>query len=125
MDAADLRALPRGEPWLSTPLVRIDQPGWPDGPGAMYLPKWEQGQAQPTLLHIRSIEDVQLFGITQDNWGRLVKDFPAWQGEIGLAPATLPRGVLPPAVGDPAVAPPPLAAAPAARSGRRPRASWR
>jgi hypothetical protein len=78
----------------------------------MYLPKWEQGQAQPTLLHIRSIEDVQLFGITQDNWGRLVKDSPAWQGEIGLAPATLPRGVLPPAVADPPVAPPPIAAAP-------------
>jgi hypothetical protein len=105
--AADIRALPRGEPWLSTPLVRIDQPGWPDGAGAMYLPKWEQGQAQPTLLHIRSIEDVQLFGITQDNWGRLVKDAPAWQGEIGLAPAALPRGVLPPVV-----APPPVAAAP-------------
>jgi hypothetical protein len=107
---ADLRALPRGDPWLSTPLVRFDQPGWPDGPGAMYLPKWESTDSRPTLLHIRSIEDVQFFGITQENWGRLVKDAPAWEGAIGLAPATLPRGILPPVVAAAVVGPPPAAA---------------
>ena len=80
---------------------------------------------RPTLLHIRSIEDVQFFGITQDNWGRLVKDAPAWEGDIGLAPATLPRGILPPVVAAPAVVPPADRGRPRRpASGRRPRASW-
>jgi hypothetical protein len=119
--AGDVEALPRGDPWLSVPLVRAASEE-----GAIFLPKWETDQPRPTLLHIRSIEDVRLFGISQDNWGRLVLEVPAWEAATGLPFGTLPRGDLPAAVA-PAPAPAPGAgqpAVPVAGAEASPRAAW-
>jgi hypothetical protein len=113
----DVEALPRGDPWLTVPLVRAASEG-----GAIFLPKWETDQPRPTLLHIRSIEDVRLFGISQDNWGRLVLEAPAWEAATGLPFGALPRADLPAAV-----APAPGAgqpAAPVADPEVSPRAAW-
>src|SRR5829696_1140241 len=55
-----LRAAPRGDPWLSSGLPQIGE--------AIFLSKWEDTEAAPTLLHIQSIPDVELFGITSANY---------------------------------------------------------
>jgi hypothetical protein len=86
-----LRTYRTGDPYLSTGLLKIGEP--------IYLPKWEVGQATPTLFHIQSIPDVEIFGINADNYGRFVLDRDAWQARYGFNPDTLPRGELPPAVG--------------------------
>jgi hypothetical protein len=99
-----------GDPYLSTSLIM-----WQ---GKLWLPKWEQGQAMPTLLHIPSIEDVQLFGINGGNYGRLVKQPADWEREFGrgLRVSDLAQGALPPAVrprpAPPVVSPPPVVPAP-------------
>jgi hypothetical protein len=89
VDAPTLRAARIGDPFLSAGLVRRN--------GPIYLAKWEQGQAQPTLLHIQSIADLGLFGITGDNYGRFVLEEPAWNQRYGFTAATLPSGELQPA----------------------------
>jgi hypothetical protein len=90
VDATALRAARLGDPFLSAGLVRRG--------GPIYLAKWEQGQAQPTLLHVQSIGDLALFGITGDNYGRFVLEEPAWNQRYGFTAATLPTGELQPAV---------------------------
>ena len=50
----ELQALPIGDPWLSAGLLKDGDP--------IYLVKWETEWAQPQLLHIQSIKDVELFG---------------------------------------------------------------
>jgi hypothetical protein len=87
-----LRGLPRGEPWLSTALVKDGDP--------LYLPKWEAADPLPRLLHIRSIADVELFGIEAQNYGRQVAEAGAWQQRYGVALDRLARGELPPAAAD-------------------------
>ena len=51
----------RGDPWLSSGLPKIGEP--------IYLSKWEDSDPAPTLLHIQSIADVELFvdGIRVNN----------------------------------------------------------
>lgn len=53
--------LPVGDPWLSAGLLKDGDP--------IYLVKWESDWAQPRLLHIQSIADVELFGINDRNYG--------------------------------------------------------
>ena len=66
-----------GDPYLSAPLLM--------GAGDMYLPKWEQDQAQPTLLHIKSIDDVRVFGVKGATYVRcLIKQAPDWEAQTGL-----------------------------------------
>jgi hypothetical protein len=89
VDAPTLRAARRGDPFLSAGLVRRG--------GPIFLAKWEQGQAQPTLLHIQTIADLTLFGITGDNYGRFVLEEPAWNQRYGFTAAALPTGELQPA----------------------------
>ena len=89
VDAPTLRAARIGDPFLSAGLVRRN--------GPIYLAKWEQGQAQPTLLHIQSIGDLSRFGITGDNYGRFVLEEPAWNQRYGFTAAGLPTGELQPA----------------------------
>jgi hypothetical protein len=89
VDAPALRAARLGDPYLSAGLVRRG--------GPIYLAKWEQGQAQPTLLHVQAIGDLALFGITGDNYGRFVLEEPAWNQRYGFTAATLPTGELQPA----------------------------
>jgi hypothetical protein len=87
----EVRALRRGDPWLSAGLVKIGDP--------IYFVKWETNEARPTLLHIQSIGDVELFGIDATNYGTYVLDQAAWEQRYGFPAAGLPRGVLAPATG--------------------------
>ena len=97
-----LRALPKGDPWLSAGLLKDGDP--------IYLVKWETEWAQPRLLHIQSIADVELFGINGTNYGAFVLDRATWEARYGISVAGLERGVLPPAMST--AAPPPSTAGP-------------
>jgi hypothetical protein len=88
-----LRQYALGDPWLSAGLLKIGDP--------IYLVKWESGEAAPRLLHIRSIDDVELFGIDAANYGALVLDRATWEQRYGLNVDGLPRGVLPSATRQP------------------------
>lgn len=90
----ELQAMPRGDPWLSAGLLKDGTP--------IYLVKWETEWPQPKLFHIQSIEDVELFGINGENYGRFVLDRPDWEQRYGISAAGLERQELAPAV------PPPL-----------------
>jgi hypothetical protein len=85
-----LRAFRRGDPWLSAGLLKQGDP--------IYQVKWETNQDRPTLLHIQSIADVEIFGIDATNYGRFVLDAVAWEQRYGISVASLTRGVLQPAV---------------------------
>jgi hypothetical protein len=99
----ELRRSPRGDPLLAAGLVKLGAP--------IYLAKWETDQAAPTLLHIRSIADVALFGIDGGNYGRFVVDRAAWEQRFGFDADALPKGVLAPAGAQaPACAGPPAGA---------------
>ena len=84
-----LRALPRGDPWLSAGLLKDGDP--------IYLVKWETGEAVPRLLRIQSVADVDLFGIHGSNYGALVVDRGLWEQRFGLSVASMGKGNLPPA----------------------------
>lgn len=86
-----LRSMARGDPWLSADLLKLGDP--------IYFVKWESGQPVPTLLHIQSITDVELFGIDERNYGSFVLDQSAWERRFGMTVAFLPKGVLAPAAG--------------------------
>ena len=85
-----LRAFRIGDPWLSAGLLKLGDP--------IYLVKWETTDASPTLLHIQSIQDVELFGINGGNYGALVLDQIAWESRFRMSAAGLARGVLASAV---------------------------
>ena len=82
-----LRTLPRGDPWLSAGLLKDGDP--------IYLVKWETDWAEPQLFHIRSIGDVELFGINGSNYGKFVIERGAWEHRFGISAAGLQRHVLP------------------------------
>src|SRR3954447_6593327 len=71
---AQLVAAPRGDPWLSSGLVK-----WGDAIG---LVKWETG-AEPVVLHIVCLGDLAVFGIDASNYGRLVYTPEAWAHAFG------------------------------------------
>jgi hypothetical protein len=83
---AALQAMPRGDPWLSSGLPKIGEP--------IYLSKWEDTEVAPTLLHIQSIDDVELFGIDESNYGTFIMDRAAWEQRFGLSVNTLQIGPL-------------------------------
>ena len=82
-----LRTLPRGDPWLSAGLLKDGDP--------IYLVKWEADWTEPQLFHIRSIGDVELFGINGGNYGKFVIERGAWEHRFGISAAGLQRHVLP------------------------------
>jgi hypothetical protein len=82
----EVRALRRGDPWLSAGLVKLGDP--------IYFVKWETDAAQPTLLHIQSIGDVELFGIDATNYGTYVLEQANWEQRFSLPTGSLPRGLL-------------------------------
>ena len=82
-----LGALQRGDPWLSTGLLKDGDP--------IYFPKWETEWSAPRLLHIQSIRDVELFGINGSNYGALVLERPVWESRSGFSAADLQRSTLP------------------------------
>ncbi len=85
-----LRALPKGDPWLSAGLLKQGDP--------IYLVKWETNWPQPRLFHIQSIADVEIFGINETNYGNFVLDVATWEARYGMSVAGLQRAELPPAV---------------------------
>ena len=82
-----LLELNRGDPWLSAGLLKDGDP--------IYLVKWETDWQQPTLLHIQSIVDVELFGINGSNYGNFVLDVATWEQRFGISTAGLQRSMLP------------------------------
>ncbi|MGI8422683.1 MAG: hypothetical protein ACR2NO_00960 [Chloroflexota bacterium] len=99
-----LRSFRRGDPWLSAGLLKMGDP--------IYQAKWETTQERPTLLHIQSISDVEIFGIDASNYGRFVLDQVAWEQRYGFPVSSLARGVLQPAVPPTATPTPAVAATP-------------
>lgn len=93
-----------GGPWLSSGLLKLGDP--------IYLVKWETSEASPTLMHIQSLADVELFGISGDNWGTLVYDQALWERRFGIGAGTLAKGVLAPVMGRP-ITPNPVVTLPA------------
>ena len=94
---SQLQSFRRGDPWLSAGLLKQGDP--------IYLVKWETNQERPTLLHIQSIADVELFGINASNYGRFVLDEVAWQQRYGIPVSSLTKGTLQPAVVVPTATP--------------------
>jgi hypothetical protein len=99
----ELKGLRRGDPLLSTGLVRLGE--------TVYLAKWETTQPAPVLLHVQSLADLELFGIGATNYGQLVYDGPSWQQRFGINPDTLARGTLASAAPLPTPTPTPVATA--------------
>ena len=93
---AHLCAQPTGAPWLTAGLLKDGDP--------IYLVKWETDWAQPRLLHIQSIREVEFFGIDESNYGDFVLDIATWEARYGLSVAGLQRGVLDPVCAPPAPA---------------------
>ena len=87
---AELQTYPIGDPWLSAGLLKDGDP--------IYQVKWESEWPQPKLLHIQSIEDVELFGINGSNYGNFVIDKASWEQRYGIDAATLERQPLASAV---------------------------
>jgi hypothetical protein len=83
----DLRAMQRGDPWLSAGLLKSGEP--------IYFVKWETDWAQPQLLRIQSIPDLELFGIGNSNYGQYVMEEGAWRQRFPFDPNTLTTGTLP------------------------------
>ncbi|MBM2812719.1 MAG: hypothetical protein HW416_3478, partial [Chloroflexi bacterium] len=86
VNLSQLTAAPRGDPWLSSGLPKIGDP--------IYLSKWEDTEAAPTLLHIQSIADVELFGIHTANYGNFILERGPWEQRFGFRVATLRLGPL-------------------------------
>jgi hypothetical protein len=99
-----LRAYRRGDPYLSAGLLKIGDP--------IYLVKWETNQERPTLLHIQSIADVEIFGIDATNYGRFVMDQATWEQRFGMSVSSLTRGELQPAIPSTATPTPAVTATP-------------
>jgi endonuclease YncB( thermonuclease family) len=90
MTAEFLQSVRIADPLLSLGLVKIGDP--------IYLAKWETNESAPRLLHIQSLADLAVFGITGDNYGRFVLERGSWEQRHGFTAATLARAPLPPAV---------------------------
>jgi hypothetical protein len=76
----------RGDPWLSAGLPQVGE--------VIYQAKWEQEWASPKLLRIRTIDDVELFGIGDNNYGNFVLERYTWEGRYGFQVGNLEVGPL-------------------------------
>jgi hypothetical protein len=85
-----VRQIPHGDPWLSAGLVKFGEP--------IYLAKWETDQDRPTLLHVQTLRDLELFGIDGANYTRFVIDSADWERQFKMSLASLPRQELTSAV---------------------------
>jgi hypothetical protein len=91
VDLDELRRYRIGDPLRSAGLVKLGE--------RIYLAKWETDQPAPSLYHIPSIKDLELFGINGHNYGILVLDGTAWSRAYGISAETLQRVDLRPVVG--------------------------
>ncbi len=83
---ATLQQTRRGDPWLSSGLPQVGEP--------IYLSKWEDTDPSPTLLHIQSIADLELFGINAANYGNFVLQRATYEQRYGFPVGTLRVGPL-------------------------------
>jgi hypothetical protein len=83
-----LKTLQLGDPLLSAGLLKDGTP--------IYLVKWESNETVPRLLHIQCIQDVELFGINTNNYGKFVMDRADWEARFHIPVSTLQRGELEP-----------------------------
>jgi hypothetical protein len=65
------------------------------------LVKWETNANVPNLLHIQSIQDVEIFGINANNYGKFVLTQAQWESQFGLKADSLVKGELASAVATP------------------------
>jgi hypothetical protein len=85
LSAEQLERLPRGEPWLPSPVafVRASSPGQRGAAagagGAIYLVRWHTGMRWPALLRLPPLESLAPFGITPDLVSRLSIDDDTWE----------------------------------------------
>jgi hypothetical protein len=86
MSLDTLNTLQLGDPYLSAGLLKDGIP--------IYLVKWETTDAQPRLLHIQCIRDVELFGINGSNYSTFVLDRDKWEAQFHIPVSTLQRGEL-------------------------------
>jgi hypothetical protein len=77
----ELQSISRGTPWLSAALVRIGD--------AIYVPQFGAPGQAPTLLHVKSGQDLTLLGVDAGNYASLVLDQAAWESRYGYATAGL------------------------------------
>jgi hypothetical protein len=89
----ELDRLPRGEPWLPSPIgfVRSDD--------QLYLVRWESGLRWPALLRVPSLEALRIFGITPEMVASRATDRETWERLIGSSVDAL-AFELPPVDGD-------------------------
>ena len=99
----ELRQLAIGDPWLSTGLVKEGD--------RISLSKWESNASTPTLLHVQSIADVEIFGIGSNNYGRMVIEGADWERKTGFQLSSVLRGSLESAVPAATPSPTPVATA--------------
>jgi hypothetical protein len=88
------RARRIGAPTLSAGLVRLGD--------AIYLVRWEVDQLSPTLMRVAEPGDLDVFGVSGENYGATVMDSSAWQQRFGVPPDTLTKGSLASVVATPA-----------------------
>jgi hypothetical protein len=74
-----------GAPALSAGLVKLGD--------AIYLVRWEVDQTSPTLMRIAEAVDLDVFGVSGENYG-VVMDGSAWQERFGVPPDSLTKGAL-------------------------------
>lgn len=89
-------ALPVGDPWLTTALVKIGD--------SIFLPQYDANAGVPTLRHIQSPADLAALGINAGNYQQYVLDQQTWEQRFNLSLAGVTFD------GDFALAPPALAA---------------
>jgi hypothetical protein len=77
----ELQSVSRGTPWLSAALVRIGD--------AIYVPQFGAPGQAPTLLHVKSGQDLALLGVDGGNYASLVLDQATWEARYGYATAGL------------------------------------
>ena len=76
MHPSFLNTARKGDPILSAALVKIGDP--------IYLAKWERTDPAPTLLQIRSVDDLEAIGINSDNYERFVFERERWERTFGF-----------------------------------------
>ena len=85
--AEQLRTLPAGAPWLSAGLVKVGSD--------IYLPKWDSGDAAPTLLHVLSFADLHAIGLSDNAVSAALLDQATWERTYGISAAQLKKADLP------------------------------
>jgi hypothetical protein len=76
--AEELERLPRGDPWLASPIAFVR------AGDRLYLVKWESGLKWPALLRVPSAEALRIFGITGRTIEQRVTDQQTWERLVGL-----------------------------------------